>query len=73
MHVRRTWIGVGEQRADGEEHLGDGQRRAPVVLEDIEADVAVAVDVAVVDASAEHYLHEATSAHESASERERRQ
>ena len=34
-------------------HLGDGERRRPLVLEDVEADAAVAIDVAVVDARGE--------------------
>ncbi len=38
-------------------HLGDGERRAPLVLQDVQADLAVAVDIAVVDARAVHHLH----------------
>jgi len=49
-------VGVGEEGADGQEDLGDGEGGAPVVLEDIEADGARAVDVAVVDARAEDHL-----------------
>jgi hypothetical protein len=41
-------VGIGQQRADREEHLGDGERGRPLVLEDVEADGAVAVDVHVV-------------------------
>ena len=52
----RTWVAIREERADGEEHLGDGQRGAPVVLEYVQADDALAVDVAVVDARAEGHL-----------------
>merc|ERR1719188_1110307 len=49
-------VAVCEEGADGEKDLGDGERGAPVVLEDVEADDAVAVDVAVVDARAEGHL-----------------
>jgi len=49
-------IAVGQQRADRQKDLGDGQRRRPVVLEDVEADGALAVDVAVVDARPERHL-----------------
>ena len=51
-----TWIAVCEERADGEEDLGDGEGRAPVVLQDVQTDDALAVDVAVVDAGAERHL-----------------
>lgn len=54
--VKRTWVAVGEKGADGEQHLGDGQRGRPVVLEDIQANDALAVDVAVVDARPERHL-----------------
>ena len=42
-------VGLVEERGDREEHLGDGQRGAPLVLQDVQADRAVLVDVAVVD------------------------
>lgn len=48
-----TWVAVGEQRADGQQDLGHRQRRAPLVLQNVQADAAVAVDVAVVDARTE--------------------
>ena len=57
-----TRVAVCEEGADGEEDLGDGERGAPVVLEDIEADDAVTVDVAVVDARAEGHLDRASRA-----------
>ena len=50
-------VGVGEQRADGEQHLGDRQGRAPLLLEDVQADVPVAVDVRVEHLRLERYLH----------------
>lgn len=49
-------IRVGQQRTDGQEYLRYGQRRTPVVLEDVQADHPLAVDVAVVDAGAEGHL-----------------
>jgi hypothetical protein len=55
-HQRVGRVAVGEQRADGQQHLGDGERRTPVVLEDVQADDPLAVDVAVVDARLEHHL-----------------
>lgn len=53
MHAALTRVRVCEQGADGEKDFGDGQRRAPVVLQDIQADVAGCGDVAVVNAGAE--------------------
>ena len=52
-HQRIIGVGVGEQRADGEKDLGDGERGRPLVLEDVEADGAVAVDVSMVNFSRE--------------------
>ena len=49
-------VAVGEERAHGQQYLGDGQRRAPVLLQDVQADGALAVDVAVVNAGLEHHL-----------------
>lgn len=51
--LQPTWVAVRQQRADGQQELGDGQRWAPLVLERVEADLAAAVDVAVVNARAE--------------------
>ena len=53
---RVAWVAVGEQRANGEEDLGDGECWRPVVLEDVETDGALAVDVAVVDPRSERHL-----------------
>jgi hypothetical protein len=53
----RTRVWVGEQRADRQQHLAHGQRGAPLVLQYVQADLAVAVYVAVVDACPEHHLH----------------
>ena len=46
-------VGISQQRADAEEHFGDGEGRAPLVLEDVETDASVGVDVRVVDSGAE--------------------
>ena len=46
-------VAVAEEAADGEEDLGDGEGRGPLVLQDVEADHSLGVDVAVVDASPE--------------------
>ena len=51
-YERVVGIGVGEQRANGQQHFGNGERRRPFVLENVEADGAVAVNVAMVDARA---------------------
>lgn len=45
-----------EHGADGEKHLGDGQRRTPLLTQNVEADAAIAVDVGMVDFCAEGYL-----------------
>lgn len=44
-----TWVTVCEQGADGQQHLGDGEGGAPVVLQDVQTDHALTVDVAVID------------------------
>nr|CAD1831402.1 unnamed protein product [Ananas comosus var. bracteatus] len=45
---RVVGVGVGEEGADGEEGPRDGQRGAPLLLEDVEANAAVRVDVRVL-------------------------
>ena len=42
-------VRVGQQGADGKEHLGDGEGGRPLVLEDVQADGAIAVDVHVIN------------------------
>jgi len=42
-------VAIRQQRADGEQDLGDGEGGAPLVLQDVQADHALAVHVAVVD------------------------
>mmetsp|Transcript_7489 Transcript_7489/g.27143 ORF Transcript_7489/g.27143 Transcript_7489/m.27143 type:complete len:320 (-) Transcript_7489:12-971(-) len=49
-------VGVRHERHDGEQHLGDGKGGAPVILEDVQADLALAVHVAVVDPRPEPQL-----------------
>lgn len=42
-------VGVAQQGADGQEHLGQGQGGRPLLLQDVQADGALRVDVGVVD------------------------
>ncbi len=49
--IRR--VAIGEERTYGQENFGDRQRRRPVVLQNVEANDAVGVDVAVVNAGPE--------------------
>ena len=49
-------VGIGQERGDGEQDLADGKGRAPLVLEDVQADATVGVDVGVVDFSDELHL-----------------
>eukprot|EP00297_Palpitomonas_bilix_P018725 CAMPEP_0113884180 /NCGR_PEP_ID=MMETSP0780_2-20120614/10088_1 /TAXON_ID=652834 /ORGANISM="Palpitomonas bilix" /LENGTH=142 /DNA_ID=CAMNT_0000871719 /DNA_START=295 /DNA_END=720 /DNA_ORIENTATION=- /assembly_acc=CAM_ASM_000599 len=53
---RVAGVGVSQQRADAQQHFRHGQGGAPVVLQYVQADLALAVDVAVVDASLEGHL-----------------
>ena len=46
-------VAVGEEGADGEENLGDGESWAPLVLQNVQTDDALGVDIAVVDPGAE--------------------
>jgi hypothetical protein len=39
--VELTGVAVCEEGTDGEQHLGDGQSRAPVVLQDVQANDAL--------------------------------
>ena len=48
-HKRIVGVRVGQQRADRQENLGDGQSGRPLVLQDVEADGAVGVDVRMVN------------------------
>jgi len=57
VHVSYLWykwiigIWVSQQRANREQHLGDGKSGAPLFFEDIKTDASVAVDVRVEDLS----------------------
>lgn len=53
-------VAVGQKGADGEEDFGDGQRRRPVIFENVQADDALAIDVAVIDSRLEDYLRKET-------------
>mmetsp|Transcript_31338 Transcript_31338/g.57827 ORF Transcript_31338/g.57827 Transcript_31338/m.57827 type:complete len:211 (-) Transcript_31338:4-636(-) len=46
-------VGVREQRANGQQDLGDGQSRAPLILEDIKANATTGIDVGVVNLGGE--------------------
>eukprot|EP00964_Phaeocystis_antarctica_P065190 scaffold39283_cov63-Phaeocystis_antarctica.AAC.4 len=45
----RTRIRIGQQRAHRQQHLRDGQGRAPLALQDVKANAPVVVDVAMVN------------------------
>ena len=49
-------VGVAQQRADRKEDLRDRERGRPLVLKDVQADGAVAVDVGVVNFGGESDL-----------------
>lgn len=55
-----TGVAVCQEGADGQEHFRDGEGRAPIVLQDVQADDALAVDVTVIDSGAEGHLEENT-------------
>jgi len=46
---RVIWVGVSQQGADGEKHLGDSEGGRPLVFQDVEADRSIAVDVHVIN------------------------
>ena len=48
-HERIVRAGIRQQGGDGEQHLGDGEGRAPLVPQDVEADRPARADIAVVD------------------------
>lgn len=56
--LQLTRVGVCEQGAHGQENLADCQSWAPLILENIQAYLAIAVDVAMINASPENYLHQ---------------
>lgn len=54
QRIIRVW--VTQQGADGQQHLGNSQSGAPLVLEDVEANAPVAVDVWMEHLGAECHL-----------------
>jgi len=48
-----VWVGVRQHGADGEQNLRDGQGRAPLISQNVEADASIRVDVRVIDARGE--------------------
>ena len=51
-HQRAVWIGGSQQETHTKKHLVHRQGRAPLLLQDVEADFALGVDIAVVDSGA---------------------
>ena len=49
-------IALNEKSTDGEEELSDGQRRTPVALQDVNADLSLSVDVTMVNSSPKLHL-----------------
>jgi len=52
-HKRIVWVGIREHGADGQENFADGQGRAPLITENVEADATIGVDVRVIYACGE--------------------
>jgi hypothetical protein len=50
------WVWVGEEGADAQQDLANGQCGTPLVLENIETDSSVRVNVAVVNAGGKVYF-----------------
>jgi len=42
-------IGIGEKGQNGQQDLGNGQRRGPLVLENVQADDATGIDIRMID------------------------
>ena len=51
-HQWAVWIGGSQQETHTKKHLVHRQGRAPLLLQDVEADFALGVDIAVVDSGA---------------------
>lgn len=49
-------VAICEQRADGQQDLGDGERRRPLATENVQTDGTVGVDVGMVDLGGEGNL-----------------
>ena len=50
---RIIWVGIGQQGADGEENLGDGECWGPLLLKNIETDRSIGVHIWVIDSRGE--------------------
>ena len=48
-----VWVGICQQRTDGEKNLRDCQSWWPLVLEDIKADGTIRIDVRMIDSCSE--------------------
>ena len=55
-HERVVRVGIGEEGADREKHFRDGEGGRPLVLEDVQANRAIAVDVSMVNFRCERNL-----------------
>merc|ERR1719359_568371 len=55
-HQGIVWVAICEQGRHGEQNLRDCECRAPLILQDVEADRAVRIHIAVVDLCCEMYL-----------------
>jgi len=62
QELRDVWnkgiirVGVSKKRANTEQHLGYGEGRAPLILENVQADSTIRVDVTVIDTCGEMHL-----------------
>jgi hypothetical protein len=52
-HQRIVWVGIGQQGANGKQDLTNSQSGAPLVFQDIQADTAIGIDIAMINASGE--------------------
>ena len=48
-HERVVGVGVGEKGAHREQHFRERQRRAPLVLQNVQANPSVGIDITVVN------------------------
>ncbi len=57
IRIKRTIrIGIGQQLTNGQENFGRGERRCPIVLEQIQANIPLLmIDIAVIDLGLELY------------------
>jgi len=49
-------VGVSKKGANTEQHLGYGEGRAPLILENVKANSTIRVDVTVIDTCGEMHL-----------------